>query len=699
MRDAGHYYYPLFKWCTDEWGAGRAPLWNPSENCGTSIVADPTASVFYPGKLVFALPVDFAVRFKLYVIGHVLLCAAAAYWLARRWGASVFASALAALSYAGGGSVVFQHANIVYLVGAAWLPVALGLIDTVLRERRVSAAMWLAVVLALLVLGGDPQMAYHVLLIGGVYTVVRASGSRKPPDGAEKPASLIAGAGLFAAAAVVAFLLASVQIFPSVEAAAASERAQPIASLFGPPQPGSHQAAVFDFSNGPWRLAELVWPNCGGRMFPAHRRWFSLFSEESRIWTPSLYMGLVPLVLAASTFSLRAADVRTRWLSWLVLIFVLGSFGTFGLGWLARQVYQLGGGEAASFPVGDSVGGVYWLFTVLLPRYILFRYPAKLFVVAALGISLLAAIGWDRALAAPSARLRRVLLVLGIGSGVATAAAWLASRSIVLGTLAVDPAFGPFDNSGAWWDIISSLHHALLVALLSAWLMQMASGEREPPEKLPWRRLAEPALLLLCAADLAIANHWLVPTAPMALWREPSPIAHLNQGRIYRAPRWWPAEFAARGSATRMEEIILWERQTLAGRYALLDGVSQVNTAPRPIASAHHESLLDAVKPGEGSDLNEAALHRLGVELLILPQDSKPAFAEQRPANFPSGAALCWMKPSPDREPIQNTFNPRAFQRGAVISAASWLTLAAIGAAIWWRGRAKPLKSNSSAPA
>src|SRR4051812_18805915 len=56
-RDAAHFYYPLFEWCCREWAAGRVPLWNPYENCGIPVLADTTSSLFYPGKLLFLLPV------------------------------------------------------------------------------------------------------------------------------------------------------------------------------------------------------------------------------------------------------------------------------------------------------------------------------------------------------------------------------------------------------------------------------------------------------------------------------------------------------------------------------------------------------------------------------------------------------------------------------------------------------------------
>src|SRR5438552_125616 len=72
-RDAAHFYYPLFKHIAAQWGAGRVPLWNPYENLGTPLVAQGTSSVFYPGKLLFALPIGFDASFKLYVVGHVFL--------------------------------------------------------------------------------------------------------------------------------------------------------------------------------------------------------------------------------------------------------------------------------------------------------------------------------------------------------------------------------------------------------------------------------------------------------------------------------------------------------------------------------------------------------------------------------------------------------------------------------------------------
>jgi hypothetical protein len=84
FRDAGHYYHPLFNYIRNEWGAGRLPLWNPYENCGVPLLAENTASVFYPGKLLFALPLSFTWLYNLYIVLHVVLAVATSYLLARQ---------------------------------------------------------------------------------------------------------------------------------------------------------------------------------------------------------------------------------------------------------------------------------------------------------------------------------------------------------------------------------------------------------------------------------------------------------------------------------------------------------------------------------------------------------------------------------------------------------------------------------------
>src|SRR4051794_22753370 len=173
-RDAAHFYYPLYLRVQQEWDAGRWPLWNPGQNGGAPLLGMPMAAVLYPGKLLYAaLPYPWAAR--LYVVAHVALACAGMVALARAWGQSTAAATLAALAYGFGAPVLFQYCNVIFLVGAAWVPWGLAAADRLLRQGRRSGLPALAAVLALQVLGGDPEAAYLTVLCGAGYALVLAA--------------------------------------------------------------------------------------------------------------------------------------------------------------------------------------------------------------------------------------------------------------------------------------------------------------------------------------------------------------------------------------------------------------------------------------------------------------------------------------------------------------------------------------------
>lgn len=717
LRDAAHFYHPLYQWCAAEWGAGRIPLWNPQENLGMPVLADASSSVFYPGKLLFALPLDFALRYKLYVLGHELWAAAGAFYLARSWRRSRPAATVAALSYALAGPILFQYSNVVFLVGAAWLPWALVAAERIRAQGSGAATLGLAVVLALILLGGDPQMALHAAVLAGLWAVFGSVESREEPHAGSEAwgGGPLAGGdaracaawrprlvrlGQVAAAGAWAGALAAVQVLPSSEATRLSERAAfnrprtvyeaayvalsgkvvpagetPAAAilrgLFGPPERGSHHELAFDFSIGPWRLLELGLPNVGGRMFPTHRRWFSLLPAEGRIWTPTLYLGLLPIVLAVRQVRLRRGAGGEVWLSWTALLFLLGSFGYYGLGWLLQTLVPWRGpnGEAA-WGLGPQVGGVYWLLVTLVPTYIYFRYPAKLLTVAVLAASQLAARGWDAEAARPSAGLVRLLQ--GWGSAMAGVAlmVWLIGPGLLSGVRHRDASVGPFDPQGACQDVLWAFGQSAAVALAAAWMYRQWAGGLAGP----W-----PAgLLILTGGDLTLAHRGLVATAPAALWRDRSPVtlaiaqdrqhaasaaaawavaaapghdmpASLDEGSLASADatarlpaRYWrgslaawrPAAFRQTRSRHRQAELVAWEAATLFPKYHLAQGLSLVESYGS-IKLVDQESFFFVAKqhgppqPG-GSPLPQpTALRLLSTDYLVLPEGANPSFARR----------------------------------------------------------------------
>ena len=616
FRDAGHYYYPLIEFVTSQWTSGQVPLWNPHENLGVPLAGNATSSVFYPGKLVFFLPLDYSWAYRLYVIGHVLLAAWAAYRLARHWGGSVPAAAVAAMSYAFSGNVLFQYCNVVFLVGAAWLPLAVLAADRMLAERSPRQAVVLGIVLALITLGGNAEMAYHAGLIAAMYGLwlwwyerrqtialhkVPACGSRSQlwqRIAYSRPMLL----GL---AAATGFVLAAVQILPSVEFTQLSGRtASTVArSIHEVPkhlssddqanrpgtawhdgltcrriERGTHHEHVYHFSVGPWRLAEYVWPNSSGRQFPIHRRWLEVVPGEGRVWVPSLYMGLLPLVLAVSVIRFRRTDARRCWLSWLVVLSLAAGLGWYGLGWFIQEARAAAcGGDPGPWLVGEPFGGLYWLMTVVLPGYVYFRYPAKLLVITALALSMLSARGWDRAFLKPNAGLRRGLLWLGSISlfGFMAAMAILPFWNQWMAGVRPDALFGPLDTAGSARDLMAGFLQTGILCAVFWWLFGHARRGA---------RWTAAVALAIVAVDLALANGWMVACAPAEQWKQPSKLAAVlkredaggdaRHYRVYRRPLWIPSSFGLAASRTRFADAMQWERDTLWPKYNLPSAIS-----------------------------------------------------------------------------------------------------------------------------
>jgi hypothetical protein len=180
-RDIGNFYYPLYLRVQQEWEAGRLPLWMPEENSGVPLLGNPTAAVLYPGKLIFAaLPYPWAVR--VYVVAHIVLAFGAMRALLRHWSISPTGATIGAMAYAFGAPVLFQYCNVVFLVGAAWMPLGLRSADRWIRLGDRRALGGLAIVLALQTLGGDPEAAYLVAITAAGYAIELAHSRRGRPS-------------------------------------------------------------------------------------------------------------------------------------------------------------------------------------------------------------------------------------------------------------------------------------------------------------------------------------------------------------------------------------------------------------------------------------------------------------------------------------------------------------------------------------
>jgi hypothetical protein len=621
FRDSAHFYYPLYYRVQQEWSAGRLPLWDQGENGGAPLLGSPAAAVLYPGKLLFAL-VPYPWGIRLYVIAHDLLAFWAVIALTRSWGVSPTGATLAGLCYAFGAPVLCNYFNVIYLVGAAWIPLGLRAGDRWLRLRRRWALVELALTLAMEVLGGDPEAAYlsmlcvlgyaiglarsqgglparpwlwgiGTILVGagwgwaGPHLAVRIHGSeaepgqtilaatwfliglvyvasRRPEHRARLSAMLLGLAG----SSLLALSLAAVQVLPVLETIAASVRWTGT---------GSSSVHIYDSSLLPYRIVEWFWPNVFGTVVQGNRYWMFLLPplDAQRPSPLSLYLGALPLMLALSAAGFRNGP---PWRAWMTAVAILSFW--MSLGEFAGPARWLSGQSATS--TGDD--SFYGLLATILPGLRLFRFPFKLLVFTTLGLAALAGIGWDR-LASVSGRRRATAAIVGVLIATAVClATGVGLRDRLVATMASQASshgiFGPLDAPGAVMEMLWGLGHGAIVLSLS--LLVVVWSNRRPA-------LGGLAVVAIATADLATANARLVIAIPQSDFeRDPGVVRAIRASeaidpspgpfRIHRLPYWVPVGWSETVGTRRLRELANWEIDTLQPGFGLLHGLNYVFT-------------------------------------------------------------------------------------------------------------------------
>ena len=622
-RDYSDFYYPLYQRVQQEWHAGRLPLWSVEENAGSPILGNPTSAVLYPGKLIYAL-LPYPLAAKVYVLAHVLLAFGAMVAMLRRWGVSSVGSTLGGMAYAFGAPVLTQYSNVVFLVGAAWMPLGFLCADRWVRLGRPRAVAGLAIVLAMQVLGGDPEAAYLTGFAAGCYASARWASGRpgrigtlaiglvlayacllglevaRLPTLAARPswrpspstASLVGwsvvGAVLVASwrwkrtggrvlglivAGVVGAMLTGVQLLPTLEFIGQSTRSGEAPHL-----------DIYAHSIHPARLVEWAWPNAFGSTASRDHKWLAALppTMDHRIWMTSIYPGGLTLLLAAGAVGFRGATGTRGWMLGLALVGLLAGFGTFGspLFWarsIAGTEARWGALEEPETTVPrldgrlrDGDGGAYWFLASALPGFRSFRYPGKLFIPAALGMAALAGMGFDGLMGGrrrPGLALAGVLLAAGLaGLGFEVARPKAVLEFLAARTADASSVFGPFDPSGASRDLRRALIYGSLVMVAFLEIARLAPR---------YRGLAGALALVAMAVDLGLSNRGEVATVPQAAYEaESRALAAIradaaNDGpgsgpyRVFRLDGWVPVDWNRRGSPDRLEQMVRWERESL----------------------------------------------------------------------------------------------------------------------------------------
>ena len=203
-----------------------------------------------------------------------------------------------------------------------------------------------------------------------------------------------------------------------------------------------------------------------------------------------------------------------------------------------------------------------------------------------------------------------------------------------MGGVEPDALFGPLETTGAANDLLAALLQTAVLCGLFWWLLRSAGSD------VRWVRLAA---LLLSAADLAVANRWMVVTAPSAQWLQPSELAAVLRReeaegdrqpyRVLRHPGWIPPPWEPEGppklaaeATRRMSQAMRWDLDTLWPKYNLTERIplADVQGAMMP----HDYELFLNRGQSPFSPTERVTVPRLLAKYVILPGDDVLPAAE-----------------------------------------------------------------------
>lgn len=536
FRDVSHFYTPLYEYVDARQSETWLPLWNPMDLTGLPLAGETTTAVFYPLRiLVYRLIPSPVTAIAWYVALHLILAAIAIHVAAKSAGAGRLGCSLAVLAYPLAGPVFFLIYNPPFLVGAAWMPIALA---GGLQLLQRTSLRWIAITafsLAMPVLGGDPQTTVHGLMLGTITMMVRVATSIG--RGGERPFYPVIG---LSAAAILGGCIAAPQLAASIDWGMQSGRLA-----------GYSAAERYDFNVLPWRWMELVIPEASGRLFPTNTRLSQAIPGDGRAWVVTLSAGILSLVLAMDRYLRRGWDF---W-DWLLPIGLL-----------------------------FSMAGPYWLLVTAVPGYEAFRYPSKWLPIAVIGMVVMAARQMEHLQREDNRSIH--WLCLGIGAFAIVGAA----SSVFVASMGLTETIESLPITDRFWGrlqlevALTNFAWSALFTAIVVMVFGLLSRSSIRHRKWPWFGVA---IVLLASLDLFSSVRTQIATVDVQTEKEilaavvdvqPREESDARSMHISEGPS-WPEEWRLHHDGEdRILEVEVSQRATQFGRWHLWERNATFNS-------------------------------------------------------------------------------------------------------------------------
>ena len=205
----------------EAFAAGHLPLWNPYFYAGFPHLAESESGVFYPGNIFMHLPGDFFHWYSVQVVFHFMIAGAGFYTWMRIRGHENLTSAFLAITYATTPFLIFHITTFGLLTSIVWLPWYFVIFDKgTSGEHPLRWGLWFALLLGFMLMSGSIQAAFlgcFGLLLYGIGKIIAE------PDRKSRAAMTLKILAVLIPA-VIAPLIAAIQILPTMELTQFSER-------------------------------------------------------------------------------------------------------------------------------------------------------------------------------------------------------------------------------------------------------------------------------------------------------------------------------------------------------------------------------------------------------------------------------------------------------------------------------------------